>query len=163
MHDRRARLLQTIEEAFQGIELGDGVSLRETLVLDDYGSAEDRQAARALDERHDWRRVIADPELVRLAFIGGLSFYDATGLRFHLPAYLSLAVIDFDRPDAGNVFESLMFQLTVMNGYQLQRFAILDAAQRGCVREVLIFLREEYELEDRELDAAIDGYWSTGL
>ena len=35
--------------------------------------------------------------------VGGLSFYDAVGLRFHLPAYLSLAVIDFDRERAGNV------------------------------------------------------------
>jgi hypothetical protein len=46
--------------------------------------------------------------------MGGVSFYDATGLRFHLPAYLSLAVTDFEREDANNVLDSLMFHLTTL-------------------------------------------------
>ena len=160
MEERRQRLLAAIEEAFRGVELSDGVSLHETVVIDDYGSTEERQAARERDEKQDWRKLIGAPELARIGGVGGLSFYDAAGLRFHLPAYLSLAVIDFDREDADLVLESLMFTLTHFSEYNVGRLASLSRAQRKCVREVLLFLRGEYELESAELDRAIEGYWS---
>jgi hypothetical protein len=162
MDERRHRLLSIIEEAFSGIELGDGVSLHETVVIDNYGSLKERQAARQPDEKHDWKQLVGDPELVQISGVGGLSFYDAAGLRFHLPAYLSLAVMDFDREDAGNVLEDFMFHLTHVCEYNVGRFSVLNHAQRQCVRDVLIFLRGEYELESVELDQAIEGYWTSG-
>jgi hypothetical protein len=159
--DRRQRLLDMIERAFRGVELGDGVSLHETVAIDNYVSAEERLAAREADEKHDWRRLITDPEFHRIAGIGGIPFYDSTGLRFHLPAYLSLAVIDFDSPMASGSLESLMFLLTCNSDYDEldRRLSILTSPQRACIREVLEFLRCEYELECSELDEAIDGYW----
>jgi hypothetical protein len=160
--ERCQRLLATIEEAFRGVELGDGVSLHETVVIDDYGTDQQRRAAREPDEKHDWRRLVGDPELARIGGVGGPSFYDAAGLRFHLPAYLSLAVIAFDRADADLALESLMFTLTHFSEYNAKRLSILNDAQRHCVREVLSFLRSEHELESAELDEAIDGYWSRG-
>lgn len=69
-------------------------------VIDEYGGGEQRGAARLPDEKHDWRRLVGHPEPSRIAGGGGLSFYDADGLRFHLPAYLSLAVTDFERSAA---------------------------------------------------------------
>ena len=108
MENRRERLLEAICEAFRGVELGDGVSLHETVVIDNYGGIDERLAARNRDETCDWRKLINDPELARWGGVGGFSFYDAAGLRFHLPAYLSLAVIDFDREDAELVLDSLM-------------------------------------------------------
>ena len=161
MTERQRHLLQMIEDAFRGVELGDGVSLHETIAIDNYEDAARREAARALDEKQDWRKLIGAPALVEIVYVGGLSFYDAVGLRFHLPAYLSLAVTDFDRVDAGNLMESLMFHLTHLNDYSLARFSILDGPQRQCVREVLMFLRGEHELESTELDQAIEGYWSS--
>src|SRR5262245_7669952 len=142
MSERRQRLLAAIEEAFRGVQLGDGVSLHETVIIDNYGGPEARAAAREPDEKHDWRRLVGDPELVRISGVGGLSFYDAAGLRFHLPAYLSLAVIDFDRVDAGNVLESLLFHLTHFSEYNVGRLSVLDSAQRQCVQNVLTFLRD---------------------
>lgn len=163
MDERRQRLLAAIDGAFCGVELGDGVSLHETVVIDGYGGFEKQQAARIPDEKKDWRKLIGDPELVRINGVGGLSFFDTAGLRFHLPAYLSLAVIDFDRQDAREVLESLMFHLTNLSDYNLSRFSVLDNTQRQCVRDVLSFLRDEYELEDVELDQAIAGFWATAL
>jgi hypothetical protein len=160
MDERRQRVLAIIEEAFRGVELGDGVSLHETVVIDDYGSSEERRAAREPDEKRDWRKLIADPELTSICGVGGLSFYDAAGLRFHLPAYLSLAVIDLDSEDTDDVMGSLMFQLTNICKYNASRFSILSLTQCQCVREVLTFLRDEYELASTELDHAIAGYWS---
>src|SRR4051794_3453037 len=112
MSERQRSLLRAIEEAFRDVKLGDGVSLHETVVIDNYGGPEERAAARAADEKHDWRKLVGDPDLVRISGVGGLSFYDAGGLRFHLPAYLSLAVTDFEREDADNILDSLMFHLT---------------------------------------------------
>jgi hypothetical protein len=47
LSERQRRLLRLIEEAFRGVELGDGVSLHETAVLDNYGTREQRRAAPA--------------------------------------------------------------------------------------------------------------------
>jgi hypothetical protein len=165
MSERQQQLLDTIARAFRGVELGDGVSLHETVLIDLYEGPEARQEARLLDEKHDWRKLVGDPALVQLGF--ALCFYDATGLRFHLPAYLSLAVTDFDREDAGDVLGSLMFQLTNLCEYNQERFSILDSPQRRCVKDVLVYLRDEfylrdeYELESLELDQAIGGYWNS--
>ena len=159
----RQRLLADIEAAFRGVELGDGVSLRETVVIDNCGSAGERAAARAADELADWRRLINDPGLARtggVGGIGGLAFYDAPGLRFHLPAYLSLAVIDFERADAKEVLGSLLDQLADLSDSNRELFSVLTAAQRGCVRDVLVFVRDEHDLDPAFLDPAIDGYWA---
>ncbi len=159
MTERQRSLLLLIEEAFRGVELGDGVSLHETVVIDDYGGPEDRQAARAPDEKHDWRKLIDDPELVRTTGVGGLSFYDAAGLRFHLPAYLSLAMKGADREEVANVLDDLLFHLTRFSEYNLRRFSVLDDAQRRCVGEVLRYLCAE--TMDSEADQAVPSYWTT--
>ena len=49
--------IKQIVEAFGNVPLGGGVSLREADVIDDYGSDEERAAARAHDELDDWQRV----------------------------------------------------------------------------------------------------------
>src|ERR1700685_3017835 len=76
---RQRELLQLIEEAFRGVELGGGVSLHETVVLDNYGTQEQRRAARAPDEKRDWRKLVGDPELIATRGVGGLAFYDPAG------------------------------------------------------------------------------------
>ena len=163
MSDRQQQLLQLIENAFRGVELGDGVGLRETVVIDNYGGDDARRAARAGDEKHDWRKLIEDADLVRICGVGGLSFYDATGLRFHMPAYLSLAVTDFDRDEASDAPASLLFHLTDLSDYNLKRFSILDEAQKRCVAEVLVYLRDEFEVGHPGFDQAIQRYWNPGV
>lgn len=159
MSDEQRRLLHLIESTFAGIELGDGVSLRQTVVLDDYGGKEELEAARALDELLDWRKIVDDPELTRHVSFGGLSFYDAKGLCFHLPAYLSLAVKD---PDQG-VVANLVFTLSdldQLDGYNRQRLAPLTGRQCACVREVLLYLRTFWDSGVTfDLDQAIECYW----
>lgn len=164
MSEVQERLLDMIRRAFDGVELGEGVSLHETQVIDDHGGPEERKAAREPDEKHDWRKLIDDPDLPRICGGGyaGLCFFDAAGLRFHLPACLSLAVKDPDGPEVFDMTESLLFQLTRLDDYQRGRLAILNDAQRECVRDILIFLRDRLESSDPELDRAIRDYWSSG-
>jgi hypothetical protein len=164
MNDRQRQLLASVDSAFRGVALGSGVSLHETRVLDDYGTDEQRRAARAPDEKHDWRNLIHDPDLPFLCGVaGGLSFFDAAGMRFHLPACFSRAIQDPEGTRVGDMVESLLFHLTHLDDYQLERFAVLDHAQRSSVREVLEYLREEEKMDDPEVDQAILGYWSQGV
>ncbi|QEL14308.1 DUF6714 family protein [Limnoglobus roseus] len=169
MTDRQRELLQMIEDAFRGVELGDGVSLHESAVIDDYGTLEERRVARVPDEKRDWHKAMLEPDLPRLFDIGCgvLSFLDAQGMRFYLPACLMLLVGDHDNDLYGNMFESLEFQLTCLGDYNRERFDILNTIQRQCVCEVLTYLRdsmEDLEFEPRfrtnEINHAIDGYWS---
>ena len=150
-----------IATAFADVRLGDGVSLHETVVIDNYGTDAERAAARVDDEREDWQKLVSNPDFATIRWIGGFNFYDAEGLRFHLPAYLTLAVRDFECERCGDVLEGLMFALTSTSVYNHDRFSILTPAQRSCVREVLVYLRRTYELESKELDQAILNQWST--
>src|ERR1700722_6040975 len=117
-------LLDAIESAFRGIELGDGVSLHETIVLDNYGTPEERQAAREPDEKHDWRKLADDPELHDICGLEGLGFFAAGGMPFPLPACLWFVVEEMhtDREAVANIMGSLLFHLTSLDAYQLGRF-----------------------------------------
>jgi hypothetical protein len=169
MTERQRELLRLIEEAFRGVELGDGVSLHESAVIDDYGGPEERLAARARDEKQDWRKLISDPELIQptwkeTAGMGGLSFYDAAGLRFYLPAYLSTVVAEPKLGDGTEFYGELLPHLTQFVEHNRERFSLLSTAQRACVGEVLKYLRGLYDLPSNEwtlwdLDQAIEGFW----
>ena len=164
MDERRQRLLDQIDSAFAGVELGDGVSMHETQVIDDYGTCEQRVAARTPDEKFDWHKLIDDPEITwLLGAASGMCFLDATGLRFYLPACLSLGVrYPEGGEEVGDMLGSLEFCLAHLSAYSLERLAILTDAQRICVRDVLIYFRDSRDWEDPELDQAIAGYWSRG-
>jgi len=167
MLERQRQLLESIEAAFANVQLGEGVSLHETEVLDMYGSDEERLAARSRDEQHDWRRLIHSPDLIEVCGIGGLSFYDPEGLRFHLPAYLSRVVTNPLEDQASSVFESLIFTLTSLSDYQLERLSILNADQRHCCGDVLEYVRDvwaaEWDYDGTEINSAVKQYWSLGM
>lgn len=165
------RLLYNIEIAFQNIQLDGGVSLHETIVIDNYGDDYgDKNLIKAIqnDERRDWKKLIHDPELKKVVWLGGLSFYDAKGLRFHLPAYMSVCVkVMLGEVDDGwDLMSSLNFHLTDLCEYQLNRFAILNQSQRTVVRDFLEF-RLQYNSSTSDLNnelntmlSAIQKYWA---
>ena len=86
-------LIAQIAAAFRDVVRGEGVSLCETKVLDDYGSDADRHEAREWDTDIHWW------ELTDEDFYGHwvhLSYLDAEGLRYYLPAWMihSLKILD---------------------------------------------------------------------
>src|SRR5688500_17196676 len=78
-------LCDLIREAFAGVKLGNGIGLQEAQGIDDYADKETCARYRAGDEKEDWTRIPAE-ELSRCN--SSLSFFDAEGMRFHLPAFL---------------------------------------------------------------------------
>ncbi|MBX3442544.1 MAG: hypothetical protein KF774_09050 [Planctomyces sp.] len=127
----KIRLLGLVRRAFQGVALGEGRGLREADGLDDYADARTLAAYRAQDEKRDWSAIPA-ADLNRHCC--GLSFFDAEGMRFHLPAYL-IAELE-DQLDTA----SIVFHLTCMAGGTDSRFDALSAAQRDAVRQFLLMV-----------------------
>ena len=158
---KREQVIAQIEEAFRGVKLGQGVGLHETVVVDDYGDAAARKAARLKDEAHDWHKLVTDPALEKIRGVGGLACMDAESLRFHLPAYLVL-VTRFTQADA-DVVQSVMFQLTELSAYDRARLGLLSPEQRRAVRAFLTFMRDTAGSEsswEPQLSIALEGYWS---
>jgi hypothetical protein len=136
---------------------GDSNDLVES-AADDYGTAEERQKAHARDEKLDWRKLVDNPDLADTTRMGGLSFYDAAGLRFHLPAYLSLAV---KKPDEYVIGDLLIVLSTPLDDYNQSRLAGLTAPQKACIGRVLRYLHEYYgEPTHPQIQWATENYWN---
>lgn len=140
----REKLKTTIETAFSGVSLRDGVSLNETVIIDNYGTADERAVARGTDPSEDWHALMTLPELRTINGVGGVHFFDAEGLRFHMPAYLHLALDEYEEADS---MDGFMDVLLVDDLEADGRLTILSSAQRRCVLAVLEFLRSTYGLE----------------
>jgi hypothetical protein len=78
-------LIQEITDAFEEVQLGDGIGLLEADGLDDYASDAERVELRSRDEKTDWRRI--DPKMLNRYYVAP-SYFDARGFVFHLPAFL---------------------------------------------------------------------------
>ncbi|MDB6055820.1 MAG: hypothetical protein JWN25_3343 [Verrucomicrobiales bacterium] len=143
-----------IETAFAGVTLGNGVGLQEAQGLDDHEAAETCAAYRAKDEKDDWHQIPAEG-LKRCN--SSLSFFDAEGMKFHLPAYL-LADL---RDDYGF---GMAFCLTQTGDYE-RYFRLLSPAQRSSVRAFLLHILDEpdYAFERPHIVHALNGYWSDEL
>nr|WP_157449125.1 DUF6714 family protein [Deinococcus peraridilitoris] len=87
----RKEVVEAIRAAFRDVTLGDGVPLRESDVIDDYGSLEERAAARALDFQGPWWEV---PREDLKEYSSVFIFMDAQGFRYYLPRYMTEALIE---------------------------------------------------------------------
>jgi hypothetical protein len=142
---------RAIEAAFAGVTLGGGVGLQEAQGLDDYADAATCAAYRANDEKDDWHRIPAE---ALQHCNSSLSFFDAEGMRFHLPAYL-LADL---RDDYGF---GMAFCLTQTSDYD-RYFSLLSDAQRRAVRAFLLHILDEpdYQFDRPHIIRALDDYWT---
>src|SRR5450631_1381037 len=95
------RLIAEIRQAFHDVALGDGTGLWEAQSIDDYEDEKCQSKARSRDEKLDWSRISSD-DLKRCD--SSLSFFDANGMRFHLPAYMidriQRRLLSIDRTDS---------------------------------------------------------------
>lgn len=149
----RVRVVELIRSAFRGVELGEGTGLREADALDGYAGMTELAACRSLDEKHDWSSIpVADLD----RYSCSLSFFNADGMRFHLPAFL---VADLERRSF-NAFP--LFHLTDNVPYALSRFDTLSSAQREAVRSYLnLCLSDQHqEFMHPNIEAVLRDYWA---
>lgn len=144
-----------IEAAFSGVTLGNGVGLQEAQGLDDYADAVTCAGYREADEKEDWRHIPAEA-LNRCH--SSLSFFDAKGMRFHLPAFL-LAEL------RGEFCFGMTFCLTANCQHSTAQFALLSADQRAAVRAFLLHIVDEPDQEFRRTDIirALSDSWNSSF
>jgi len=127
------QLFREIEIAFDGIELGDGVSLHQALAIDDWASKANIAAARAFDTEQRWQDV-ADEKVKR--FFDTLNFMDAEGLRFYLPRFMTYAIhneaTDYD------VRQAVLWQIETVN----HRLLLLSERQQAAVKAFLDYFSQ---------------------
>ncbi|MCW8129723.1 MAG: hypothetical protein KIS92_05155 [Planctomycetota bacterium] len=125
-------VIERIGRAFSDVRLEDGVSIRESRVIDDYGTLSERKKARARDTWVIWMDV---PDDIIERHHVALCFMDDKGLRFHLPAYMRFAIRHFKTSDAKSVMAAV---------YRLDRLddprRFLTFHQRAAIRRFLKFM-----------------------
>jgi hypothetical protein len=144
------RIKAQVRAAFAGVTLGEGIGLLEGQAIDDYKSDAVRAASRMKDEKSDWSKLDVD-SLNRC--YSSLHFFDAEGLRFHLPAYL-IAELE------GNFGHDLHWTLCHSTAGE-ERFTLLSEPQRKAVVGFLQFVCDEpdYESDRPLIESALNGYW----
>ncbi|OAL87463.1 hypothetical protein AY605_03690 [Acinetobacter sp. SFD] len=141
-----------IENAFADVTLDDGIGLWQAQGMDDYKSAEECLALRQRDEKVDWSKI---PVQDLKDCHSSLSFFDAEGMRFHLPAFL---IADL----RGEWLFHLTFYLCRPTE-QMQQFHLLNQAQREAVKAYLNWIASDRDFSlnrDLILQVLKQGYWS---
>lgn len=149
---RLAELRTLISNAFAGVTLGNGVGLCETHALDDYEDQATCAASRACDEKQDWRGL---PSKYLTGDRGGLAFFDAEGMRFHLPAFL-LAELE-----TGDL-SMMAHYLSHLSDHVCWQLSLLSEPQRQAVRAWLHAHLEDTAdpSEHLTIRRSLDGFWS---
>jgi hypothetical protein len=147
-------ICEKIQHAFAGVKLGNGVGLQEAQGLDDRENKETCAALRANDEKHDWQKITG--EQLNGCF-SSLSFFDAEGMRFHLPAYL---IADLK----GKYRFGMVGQLSRLSDYTRSQFELLSPDQRDAVRAYLRLTLEDPDcwFDRPRVEAALDVFWGGG-
>ncbi len=139
-----------IKAAFSKVTLGNGIGLWEAQAIDNYESTEVQRRSCSRDEKEDWSRLSCD-ELQKCH--SSLAFFDADGMRFHLPAYVQASL--------SNKVDDPIFYLIQLDDYATSRLAILNHAQRQAIMMYLNWCLEQEELdfEHPTIRRALSEYW----
>ena len=156
---------QNIRTAFRGVTLGAGISLRRAQLIDGQSVPSREQAPSFMQKEiiDDWSRVPLD-ELER----DSVAHLDALGFRYYIPALMLSVLEHYDSssmrvigtltglyPKKGNTWE-----------YHMQRYSLLDAAQKITIARFLAELPKLVELDSegqRTVERAFRNYWGDYL
>lgn len=176
-HEQRSADWQSIDDtietltlqigvAFADVTREDGVTLHEADVIDDYGSDEQRAAARQLDTDRHWSEV-EDALIDTLP--SAFSFLDDRGFRYYLPAYMCSALRNFDTTTSA-ARDTVLLALSIGRWYGSgepgaapipERFHMLSPAQAQTVCRFLRFFAAHggSDSEIKQTQETLDDYW----
>lgn len=140
-----------ISAAFKDVVLGGGIGLWEAQAIDDYESEDVQSARRIQDRKEDW--IGFNPhELARCE--SSLCFFDAEGMKFHLPAFIINELDDLHNT-------GVVFHLTQLDAYSMGKLVSLSSPQREAVGAFLnwCLTNLEYEFEWPAIRHALKDYW----
>lgn len=145
------QIIESIRKAFCDVKLGDGIGLWEAQAIDDYQSEDVQRKERQIDEKEDWSSFT--PDVLKKCH-SSLSFFDANGMRFHLPAFIIKSL-------KGEV-DDPVFHLTQLDDYAMSKLTTLSDNQIKAVINYLVWCleNEDFEYEHPEIQQALDEYWT---
>lgn len=160
-NEGNGKLVLTIRSGFQGVQLGQGVSARQTEVIDRYGegfTAAQFDAIPRLEVTNDWSSVPSD-ELDRVQ----VAHLDAEGLRYYLPA-LMLSILENYDPGSMRVIGTLLALYPKKEhwNYAMERYGALTDFQKQAVATFLAALPTLVELkpdDQKVVERAMRNYW----
>ncbi|NHN37332.1 DUF1841 family protein [Pseudomaricurvus alcaniphilus] len=146
----RVSIEKDITSAFLGVRLGKGIGLWEAQAIDDYETKEVQTANRERDQKQDWR-LLDYGDLQRCH--SSLSFFDADGMRFHLPAFIIGSI--------RNEVDDPLFHLIQLDEYSISKLQILSNIQR---KSVVMYLKwclekDDYKFDHPSIRRALNEYW----
>jgi hypothetical protein len=156
-----AALTQAISAAFHGVQLGQGVSIRQTEVIDQYGEGFTHAQFTALPQDEvvsDWASIPSG-ELERTL----VAHLDAEGVRYYLPA-LMLSILDNYDSGAIRVIGTLqeLYPKEDRWEYRMRRYGVFSEAQKQAIAAFLIALPRLVELDPVDhkiIERAVRSYW----
>jgi hypothetical protein len=156
----RHRVERAIREAFAGVTLGRGVSLRQAEAIEAGTLTSDAElrALRGAEVLDDWSRVSRD-ELERDC----VAHLDAEGLRYYLPALMLSVLEDYDSTSM-RVIGTLaaLYPKAATLKSDVERYGPLTRDQRRAVALFLTALPELVDLGDEDetvVERALRNYW----
>ena len=153
--ERAEPVIDQIRKAFAGVKLGNGIGMREANGIDDHENEETLAKLRKSDEKDSWEAISEDPRQINF---WSPPYFDAEGMRFHLPAYLIAEL----RGYYGNPFP---FPVFGMSDHVKSQYTSLDHGQRQAVRVFLIHILDDpdYEFDRSEIEKALEEHWTDEL
>ena len=143
-------VIQKIDNAFSDVILEGGIGLLQAQAIDDYLPKEEQDKQRQKDEKLNWKSISFN-DLQR--YHSSLSFFDAAGMKFHLPAYIIGSIKgELDDP---------IFHLTILDTYAESKLVTLNLNQKKSIIEYLnwCLTQEEFEYETEDIEKALKEYW----
>lgn len=143
-------IIKQITDAFSGVVLGSGIGLEQGQALDDYESEDVEEKYRENDEKENWK--LLSSEMLQQCNTS-LCYFDADGMRFHLPAYLIASLKDeIDDP---------LFHLVQLDDCAKSKFSTLNDVQRQAVIAYLKwFIKEDINnFETPSIKRALNEFW----
>lgn len=151
----RAAVEAEIREAFRGVTREHGVSWSETVVMDEYGGAVERERARAEDREGSWEELVDDPAWHIGAGMGGYVFLDPVGFRYYIAPGLIRCI-------RGELDHSLDWPLNIKDTFSREKICLFSPAQKDAVARAIRFLIALYESQEFDPESwvtAHESYW----
>ena len=156
---------ESIQEAFSGVRLGDGVSLLQAEVIDRYGEGCTDQEFHEMKQSevvNDWSKVSL-AELER----DNVAHFDAAGLRYYLPA-LMLSVIQHYDSSSMRVIGTIsaLYPKKEHWAHHMELYSLLSFDQKRAIARFLEALPELVPLhgdDQKFVQRALDNYWNQFL
>lgn len=155
---RKLALIEEIISAFDGVSRENGVSLSESWVIDNYGSAQERAEARKQDTETRWQDV---PDEDIACGYSCLNFLDEVGFHYYIPAYVVWYLRNMDNEDPGfgsNTFERLIYVLGAngsgeLDEFHLSKYRLFTPEQSKAIAHFLEFdgeVEDAYQIESEQ-------------